>query len=357
MGKTLLIRSLVKIYTGQNLTDTKGPITVIAGKNRRITFFECPADDIYAMTDLAKVADLVLLMIDASYGLEMETFEFLNLLQLHGFPKVIGILTHLDGFKTNKTLQSTKKTLKNRFWTEIYKGAKMFDFSGVINGKYLKHEVKRLSLHISRVKFRPLIWRNTHPFVVSDRVEDITSPHLIAENPKCDRDISLFGFVRGTHLKPTMRVHLIGAGDFDIASITAIEDPCPLPAQTNLLSSKKASLKKKDTLLYAPLANVGRVQMDKDGVYIDIKDIHYTKPDALFLGEEKVEERKLELFGAGTPAGLLRSMQDVVEGKEVDRQLGGAELKLFKESEAVTSRGFEEEVMEDLGESRWCVIL
>ena len=38
---------------------------------------------------LPQVADLVLLMVDTSYGFEMETFEFLNQLQLHGFPKVI----------------------------------------------------------------------------------------------------------------------------------------------------------------------------------------------------------------------------------------------------------------------------
>ena len=69
-GKSTLIRSLVKIYTGQNLTDTTGPITVVAGRKRRITFFECP-NDIHSMTDLSKVADLVLLMIDASYGFEM----------------------------------------------------------------------------------------------------------------------------------------------------------------------------------------------------------------------------------------------------------------------------------------------
>jgi hypothetical protein len=36
------------------------------------------------MMDAAKVADLVLLMIDGSFGLEMETFEFLNLLQVSG---------------------------------------------------------------------------------------------------------------------------------------------------------------------------------------------------------------------------------------------------------------------------------
>ena len=34
------------------------------------------------MVDASKVADLVLLLVDASFGFEMETFEFLNLLQV-----------------------------------------------------------------------------------------------------------------------------------------------------------------------------------------------------------------------------------------------------------------------------------
>ncbi len=42
----------------------------------------------------------------------METFEFLNILQAHGFPKILGVLTHLDKFKDNKRLRKTKKRLK-----------------------------------------------------------------------------------------------------------------------------------------------------------------------------------------------------------------------------------------------------
>ena len=60
-------------------------------------------------------------------------------------------------------------------------GAKMFYFGGVVNGKYLKHEVKQLTLLLGRVKYRPLIWRNTHPYVVVDRHEDITHPSKIEE--------------------------------------------------------------------------------------------------------------------------------------------------------------------------------
>lgn len=76
----------------------------------------------------------MLLLVDGSFGFEMETFEFLNVLQSHGFPKVMGVLTHLDRLKTAKQLRKTKKELKNRFWTEIYQGAKLFYFSGISQG-------------------------------------------------------------------------------------------------------------------------------------------------------------------------------------------------------------------------------
>lgn len=95
VGKSSLIRSLVKHYTLRNLKEVKGPVTVVTSKTRRTTFVEVP-NDLSAAVDIAKVADLVLLLIDAAYGFEMETFEFLNVLQAHGFPKIMGVLTHLD---------------------------------------------------------------------------------------------------------------------------------------------------------------------------------------------------------------------------------------------------------------------
>ena len=80
--------------------------------------------DIYNFSTLA--SHQVLLLVDASFGFEMETFEFLNILQTHGFPKVMGVLTHLDLFHSTKTLRKTKKKLKQRFWTEIYQVCSTF---------------------------------------------------------------------------------------------------------------------------------------------------------------------------------------------------------------------------------------
>ena len=42
VGKSTLIRNLVKHYTRHSLSEIKGPITVVSGKTRRLTFVECP---------------------------------------------------------------------------------------------------------------------------------------------------------------------------------------------------------------------------------------------------------------------------------------------------------------------------
>lgn len=130
----------------------------------------------------------------------------MNVLQSHGFPKIIGVLTHLDKFRDNKRLKKTKKVLKHRFWTEIYQGAKLFYLSGLINGKYLKNEIVNLARFISIMKFRPLSWKNTHPYALIDRVEDVTDPQKLHENPKCDRKVIFYGYLRGTHLKKDSKV-------------------------------------------------------------------------------------------------------------------------------------------------------
>ena len=59
---------------------------MVAGKKRRLTLLEC-SNDLHSMIDMAKIADLCLLMINAKHGFQMETFEFLNLLQTHGMPE------------------------------------------------------------------------------------------------------------------------------------------------------------------------------------------------------------------------------------------------------------------------------
>uniref|UniRef100_A0A665TUP6 BMS1 ribosome biogenesis factor n=1 Tax=Echeneis naucrates TaxID=173247 RepID=A0A665TUP6_ECHNA len=283
VGKSTLIRCLIKNFTRQKLGDVCGPVTIVSGKKRRLTFMECN-NDINTMIDLAKVADLVLMLIDASFGFEMETFEFLNICQVHGSPRIMGVLTHLDSFKNNKALRKTKKNLKHRFWTEVYQGAKLFYLSGMVYDEYQSQEVKNLGRFISVMKFRPLVWQTSHPYVLVDRMEDLTDPERLRTDPKCDRTVSLYGYLRGTYLKNKGQVHVPGVGDFQVADVNFLPDPCPLPD-----AQKKRALNEKERLLYAPMAGVGGVVYDKDAVYIDLPANHVNQQEEVQPTTELVQ--------------------------------------------------------------------
>lgn len=44
-------------------------------------------------------------------------------------------------------------------------------------------------------------------------MEDLTDPEAIRLDPKCDRTVSLYGYLRGTFLKNKGQVHIPGKTD------------------------------------------------------------------------------------------------------------------------------------------------
>ncbi|OWA51892.1 Ribosome biogenesis protein BMS1-like protein [Hypsibius exemplaris] len=328
VGKTTLLEGLIKSLTRNSVHNVRGPVTIVSGKKRRVTLIECN-NDINAMIDVAKCADLILLLVDAKFGFEMETFEFLNICQVHGFPKIIGVLTHLDLFRESKAMQKTKKRLKQRFWTEIYQGAKLFYISGQKNGEYMRRDVKNLSRYvgISALKNRPLQWRAAHPYVLVDRMEDVTDPEQIRMHPKQDREVCLYGFVRGAHLKEKQWAHIAGCGDHMMDEVTLLEDPCPLPD-----SEKKRSLNEKEKLVYAPFSGLGGVQYDKDAIYINLGGSHHHRT----AKPERALERPRK------PTAFEQLLDTFKESDAMlDENLKAAEFTLLAGGKAVTGEEFD----------------
>ncbi|KAI3914205.1 hypothetical protein MKW92_035530 [Papaver armeniacum] len=235
VGKSLLIKSLEKsILTEHFRSYGQGPFPTLQVRNEsgiRLQFVECP-DDINGMIDAAKYADVAILMVDASYGFEQETFEFRNLLQVHGFPKVIGVLTHLDGVSLDE-MSKVKQRLEDHFCTEIYEGAKLFYLNGLEDGLYNQAEIGDLREMLSDPQFLPLSWRAKHPYVLVDRFEDVT-PERVHEDENFNRNLSLYGYLRGcNNIKKGAKVHIAGAGDFCLAGVTESNDPCPVDSFGN----------------------------------------------------------------------------------------------------------------------------
>ena len=119
--------------------------------------------------------------------------------------------------------------------------------------------------------------------MVTDRFDVVETPNDPEKNT-----VSFYGYVRGTYLDKHNRVHVNGLGDYDIASVTKIEDPCPIEVKKSAkqkaieherekelgTKSKKAmrTLKNRDKVLYAPFSNVGALNFDKTTGYITIPD-------------------------------------------------------------------------------------
>jgi ribosome biogenesis protein BMS1 len=340
VGKTTLLKSFIRRYAKETITDPQGPITVVTSKKQRLTFIECP-NELEAMVDIAKVVDIVLLMIDGNYGFEMETMEFLNILSATGMPgNVFGILTHLDLFRKPQALKDAKKQLKKRLWTELYQGAHLFFLSGVINGRYPDREIHNLSRFLSVMKNpRPLIWRNSHPYTIIDSYRDITHPTKIEEDPKCDRSIVLSGYLRGTNFSAQgQRIHVAGLGDFTVADMEVLPDPCPTPSMEQALAkitgkTGRRRLDEKEKKLYAPMSDRSGLKIDGDAIWItrekgftfdkDAEDVERGEGEEMIIGLQA--ERKLlgqaqngvQLFEGGEQVKQVNEEEDT--GRKTQR--------------------------------------
>ena len=51
---------------------------------------------------------------------------------------------------------------------------------------------------------------------MADRLEDVTPPERVEADAGCDREVALYGFLRGAPLRAGARLHLAGVGDFSV---------------------------------------------------------------------------------------------------------------------------------------------
>ena len=105
--------------------------------------------------------------------------------------------------------------------------------------------------------------------MLADRLEDLTPREIIrASKGKCDRTIALFGYMRGTNYRTSMKIHVPGVGDLGVKSVTVLADPCPLPSADQ--EKRRKLSEKKKLIMHAPMSDVGGIMYDKDAVWINV---------------------------------------------------------------------------------------
>ena len=326
-GKTTLIKSLVKYYTNQNINSFKGSITVRNSKNQRLTFIECP-NDISSLDDCSKIVDVAILLIDARVGFEMETFEFISLLKNHGFTQIMGVITHMDDFRQNKSLSKYKKQIKKRFIKDATDKSKLFYLFGIKNNLYIKLQLHTMARYLKVIKPNKPGFRINHPYIFCDRYDINFSKNKIEneeEEKNDDAIVSLFGYVRGNHLNKNSLIYINGLGEFNIDFAEKIDDPCPIE-MVSKNGKVKRTLKKKDKNLYAPYSNINMLEYDRKSGYINIPEklVTFTKglkeTDNLANDEGVKMVRKLQDMYGNIEQNLddEKNQIEIIEGINMD---------------------------------------
>jgi ribosome biogenesis protein BMS1 len=242
----------------------------------------------------------------------MDTFEFLSILQIHGFPRLLGVATHMDHIKDNKQKKKLKKELRLRFDIEIPSESKLFFIKGMKNGLYDFRDIHNLTRFISVIIPRALPFKQEHSHMLIDRFEKINNGNSSSDDSD---DLFVFGYVRGTNLVKDLthkKLLLSGLGLVDYEEISEVNDPCPLVYQKNegkdeqLKKIRERALREHEKMIYAPQCNIGLTLYDETGDYINIPDKH-----VVFTKRDDAEQ---DNFANHVGVKMIREMHETSQG-------------------------------------------
>ena len=257
----------------------------------------------------------------------METFEFLSVLQIHGFPRMLGVATHMDYLKENKQKKKMKKDLRKRFEIEVPPESKLFFVKNMKKGLYDFKDIHNLSRFLSVIIPREMEFKKKHPHLLVDRVE------------KSDNRSMVFGYVRGGDLiqDQNQKQFLVsGLGMVNYSQVKKVHDPCPVG-----VSGQKRGLRKNDKKLYAPQCNIGMALFDDTGDYVEIPDKHVVFTQKEGQGQEVQEHQGVK---------MMRNLQKGLVEETSEEEFELVEGVALDSDEENQSNKIEEEDQDNIGE-------
>lgn len=210
-----------------------------------------PPRDVLAVMDAAKCADIVLCVFGPHASLDEPAFDatgyrLLTALRAQGMPTVIGAV---HGGPDSATMLSGKKAAESKkfvtryFSSELGTDAKLYQAG-------TDEEMKSLVRALGSTTAKEISWRNDRGYLLGQ-----TAEYSSAEGMLC-----LTGYVRGPGLRCKHLAHLTGHGDFTIARITALPDPCPVTVSRGGMATDGGAAKVVDELQPGEELDMQRLQ-------------------------------------------------------------------------------------------------
>jgi pre-rRNA-processing protein TSR1 len=225
----------------------------------RFTLLFPKTSDLYALLDVVKIADTLLLVYGAGEKEGEREALALHCCYSQGLPATCHVIQGLEKLGTkerNSAKKATQKTIETRFH-----GERLHILDSLQDGG----SVLRF---ISNQKRRAVVCRDMHPHLLAESTQFIPSK----ENEEVGT-LEVSGYVRGRPLSVNGLLHIPGLGDFQMTQITAPPDPHPVKAR-----------------LHRPPAAVMDTGEEREGMTEEIKVVAVADP-----AKQESLDREVEL--------------------------------------------------------------
>lgn len=176
----------------------------------KLSLFQTTSD-IQTIVDIAKVADIVVFVLDVNELIGEFGNTILSILLAQGLPTVMCILTGLESV-AQKNKSSIKKQAIKAFYKRVPNEPRVLEYNS--NSSSVQ-QIVRFLCNETLTDF----WRSNRSYMLVQNFEyysDMNNPDF--------GELKLFGYLRGAPLHPDHLVHLTDLGDFQIAKVESYND-------------------------------------------------------------------------------------------------------------------------------------
>lgn len=307
-GKTTLIKSIASHFL-KNFDEYQcGNLLIFSKIGEPFIFIESPLESL-SISNLTKISDIAILVIDCFFGLELETFECISFLNSHGTPRIVCVLTHLDVFTNWKTLKKSKKRIKTRLKKELGSHLKIFFMSGIsFNQRYLGREISNITRFFSFKGIRPSFLQTNSSYMICSK--------LNSHETNGEKYTVVSGFLRGKRVEATDELTPISPGLGKIKLKKLLESKVERKynniglSQSKFSSKKELSKKKSKRFLI------------KSGLILKNKKIDQKTVFFLFLHFKLIIKKKLVFF----------KFSNFFDSSKINHGINSTSLKKFHSS-------------------------
>ena len=217
-----LLNSCLKDGTVTNGTTGSNSSVYFAQFKAHVTFISAELD-VMSVLDAAKLADIIILVVDA--GSEELISDMgaicLSAMKAQGCPDLLCCVQGLDNF-TGKALVDKRKTVGRICDTEVASSVKVLEFS---NSEKMSDASRNASVsHICRqlcsISPKDIGWRSIRSYLLSQTCEILDNDMPVDEEVAQTKTVRVGGYLRGRPLPINSLVHIEGVGTGRIKAIT-----------------------------------------------------------------------------------------------------------------------------------------